>query len=303
MAPAAVSTSTVLFHLASFVFLISCTSLDDAECAVGNGGCDPLVLCINGPGGFRCGGCPSGYEGSGSTKCIPVNECAANNGGCDPRSVCTDIAGGRSCGPCPAGFSGTGSTGCLDINGPAVNGFCVVVLFSIRPAVQCPYLQSVSATMAVAILELFARTRSAASLVALALRVLLPTAHAVSMSTVCSILVLWFSSCVAECLVNNGSCNALTSCANTIGSRTCGPCPPGYAGTGASGCTSIDECLYANGGCDALTTCYDTSGSRLCGPCPAGYTGSGASGCTDINGTARLVSCKFSDPNLLCQSV
>ncbi len=75
----------------------------------------------------------------------------------------------------------------------------------------------------------------------------------------------------------------LTTCTNTVGSRTCGACPAGYTGTGATGCADINECATSNGGCDVLTTCTNTVGSRTCGACPAGYTGTGATGCVDIN--------------------
>lgn len=36
--------------------------------------------------------------------------------------------------------------------------------------------------------------------------------------------------------VDNGGCDLLTSCTNTPGSRTCGPCPEGFTGDGESGC-------------------------------------------------------------------
>jgi hypothetical protein len=89
---------------------------------------------------------------------------------------------------------------------------------------------------------------------------------------------------VNECATNNGGCDPLTSCTNTAGSRTCGACPSGYNGTGATGCTDINECATNNGGCDPLTTCTNTPpGSRTCGACPSGYNGTGATGCTDIN--------------------
>lgn len=42
---------------------------------------DPLVECINLPGSFRCGSCPSGYSGNGYY-CTDINECDYNNGGC-----------------------------------------------------------------------------------------------------------------------------------------------------------------------------------------------------------------------------
>ncbi len=83
------------------------------------------------------------------------------------------------------------------------------------------------------------------------------------------------------CRTDTG-CDTLTSCTNTPGTRTCGACPNGYTGTGATGCTDINECLTSNGGCDALTLCSNTAGGRTCGACPGGYSGSGAVGCTVV---------------------
>jgi CUB/sushi domain-containing protein len=45
---------------------------------------------------------------------------------------------------------------------------------------------------------------------------------------------------INECLVANGNCDALTTCTNVPGSRTCGPCPAGYAGTGDTACIRRD---------------------------------------------------------------
>jgi len=41
---------------------------------------------------------------------------------------------------------------------------------------------------------------------------------------------------IDECLTNNGGCDEHTTCTNTPGGRTCGPCPAGYGGTGETGC-------------------------------------------------------------------
>ncbi|XP_033761795.1 cubilin-like [Pecten maximus] len=72
---------------------------------------DPLVPCINVPGTFYCGQCPTGYSGNGFT-CADINECATNNGGCSlsPRVDCVNTRGSRSCGPCPSGYVGNGET-------------------------------------------------------------------------------------------------------------------------------------------------------------------------------------------------
>ena len=96
---------------------------------------------------------------------------------------------------------------------------------------------------------------------------------------------------IDECATGNGGCDALTTCTNTPGGFTCGACPSGYTGGGASGCIDIDECATGNGGCDALTTCTNTAGSFTCGACPSGYSGSGASGCIDIDECATGYGC------------
>jgi hypothetical protein len=41
---------------------------------------------------------------------------------------------------------------------------------------------------------------------------------------------------IDECAADNGGCDPLTTCTNTIGSRVCGACPAGYTGDGESGC-------------------------------------------------------------------
>ncbi len=90
---------------------------------------------------------------------------------------------------------------------------------------------------------------------------------------------------INECNVNNGGCDALTTCTNTPGSRTCGACPSGYTGNGTVGCTDIDECSANSDGCDTSPeACVNSAGSFGC-VCPAGYSGSGvgASGCGDVD--------------------
>ncbi|XP_022107899.1 cubilin-like isoform X2 [Acanthaster planci] len=70
---------------------------------------DPLVQCINVPGTYYCGTCPTGYTGNGH-QCNDVNECLTNNGGCSvsPLVQCTNTPGSRQCGPCPIGYIGDG---------------------------------------------------------------------------------------------------------------------------------------------------------------------------------------------------
>lgn len=88
---------------------------------------------------------------------------------------------------------------------------------------------------------------------------------------------------IDECTTDNGGCDPVTECTNTIETRICGACPIGYSGTGETACVDIDECATANGGCDALVTCSNTAGARTCGTCPTGYSGTGDAGCVDID--------------------
>ncbi|KAK3256860.1 hypothetical protein CYMTET_34031 [Cymbomonas tetramitiformis] len=99
------------------------TPLPPAPCLVHP--CFPGVQCENVPSeeslgsmGFRCLGCPSGYEGDG-VACLDIDECAALlNGGCDNATACTNLpdGAGRTCSACPAGFTGSGETACVDDN-------------------------------------------------------------------------------------------------------------------------------------------------------------------------------------------
>lgn len=61
---------------------VACT-VDVDECADSKPHCsmEPEVRCINLPGTYMCGWCPTGYTGNGHY-CSDVNECETNNGGC-----------------------------------------------------------------------------------------------------------------------------------------------------------------------------------------------------------------------------
>jgi hypothetical protein len=144
----------------------------------------------------------------------------------------------------------------------------------------------------------------------------------------------------SECVTNHGGCDPLTTCTDTDDGHTCGACPPGYTGDGASGCVDIDECQtddggcippatcqnapgtfscvcpagYSrvdegcvsndcatdNGGCDPLTTCTDTADGHTCGACPPGYTGDGASGCTRVCPCKHGGTCPSSGNDCIC---
>jgi hypothetical protein len=72
-------------------------------------------------------------------------------------------------------------------------------------------------------------------------------------------------------------------CTNTVGSFACSSCPPGFTGTGKTGCRDINECLVVAGtnrSCDVRAKCTNLPGSYLCGNCPAGFAGTGYTKCT-----------------------
>ncbi|XP_047482510.1 LOW QUALITY PROTEIN: cubilin-like [Penaeus chinensis] len=96
--------------------------VDVNECSSYHTRCSPLVTCVNYPGGFQCGPCPSGYTGDGF-QCQDIDECLVNNGGCSPYSICHNTVGGRRCGPCSSGFTGNGES-CVPAPRPCQQSAC-----------------------------------------------------------------------------------------------------------------------------------------------------------------------------------
>lgn len=78
-----------------------CEDVD--ECAIGNGGCDPLTLCTNTDGGRACGACPPGYGGDGELGCYPTIDCDVNP--CENGGTCSVVDGTQVC-DCPPGITG-----------------------------------------------------------------------------------------------------------------------------------------------------------------------------------------------------
>eukprot|EP00058_Branchiostoma_floridae_P020618 XP_002606108.1 hypothetical protein BRAFLDRAFT_88018 [Branchiostoma floridae] len=68
---------------------------DADECAVANGNCRALQVCVNSVGSFSCL-CNEGYMLNSTTlECDDINECASSNGGCE--QICTNSDGGYQC--------------------------------------------------------------------------------------------------------------------------------------------------------------------------------------------------------------
>jgi alpha-tubulin suppressor-like RCC1 family protein len=80
---------------------LTCDDID--ECAVENGGCDPLTQCTNQPGTRTCGACPQGYSGNGEVGCTPAVACNPNP--CQRGANCFEEGSSYVC-DCPSGTFG-----------------------------------------------------------------------------------------------------------------------------------------------------------------------------------------------------
>ncbi len=81
-------------------------------CAVGNGGCSPNALCVDGSPHPDCY-CNAGYTGDGLS-CTDINECDNGIGNCDANATCHNLQGSHKC-ICNLGYEGSGAS-CTDIN-------------------------------------------------------------------------------------------------------------------------------------------------------------------------------------------
>ena len=98
---------------------------------------------------------------------------------------------------------------------------------------------------------------------------------------------------INECSINNGGCDVLALCTNTIGSRTCGACPPGYrrelsllswivAHLNLLFCKLLRDCKRTESSCVIYRNACLTS--LCCCRC----SGNGYSGCVDVSSPVVL---------------
>lgn len=83
--------------------------VDVNECISIKKYCSVLVPCINTPGSYVCGNCPTGYSGNG-IHCNDIDECEIDNGKCAVGVNCINTPGSFECGNCPPGLQGNGHT-------------------------------------------------------------------------------------------------------------------------------------------------------------------------------------------------
>ncbi|KAJ7372480.1 hypothetical protein OS493_018987 [Desmophyllum pertusum] len=87
----------------------TCFTQEDCPC-LSNGTCFPGVSCLNvGVGQSRCGPCPKGYEGDG-TSCNDIDECTRANP-CYESDKCENRVPGYQCAACPDGYRGNAPSG------------------------------------------------------------------------------------------------------------------------------------------------------------------------------------------------
>uniref|UniRef100_A0A8D0GFF0 Cubilin n=1 Tax=Sphenodon punctatus TaxID=8508 RepID=A0A8D0GFF0_SPHPU len=117
-------------------------SADVDECSLPSRPCsqNPPVQCVNAPGSYFCGPCPTGWQGNGYS-CKDINECDRNNGDFStvPMVQCINTMGSFYCGPCPPGYEGDGRL-CSQVDICSVNnGGChILASCTSTPATPIP---------------------------------------------------------------------------------------------------------------------------------------------------------------------
>jgi hypothetical protein len=213
-----------------------CTDID--ECAIDNGGCDPVTNCTNLPSTYLCSQCPTrvditgavvpGYTGNGSVGCVDIDECQQFNGGCGTLTPCINTNGSHTCAPCPSGYTGDPYNGCEDIDeceiDPCMNNALCLNLVG-RFVCHCDFGFD---------------------------------------GDLCEISI-------DPCARGEDDCDINANCTHVgPGVHSC-QCRVGYSGSGKNGtCTNIDDCLSSP--CQYGATCLDGVDAYSCN-CTAGFEG------------------------------
>ncbi|XP_006823110.2 uncharacterized protein LOC100367144 [Saccoglossus kowalevskii] len=221
---------------------------DETSCPSSCTLCEPGTACFEGVASI----CGPGYFSLGYN----TGPCWADVNPCFGDVQCVNTGGSTfACGECPEGFTGDGLT-CIDIDECAANpGACFEECINLAPGYTCsgcPCGYSGYAPHGVGI------------------------EHILTQTQVCDD--------VDECLTGDNNCDPLSVCTNTIGSYTCGTCPPGYIGDGYIGCLSGNYCDLGTNNCHDDATCiYTGPGTYIC-ECNDGYAGDGVYCGYDIDG-------------------
>nr|XP_054757339.1 uncharacterized protein LOC129263455 [Lytechinus pictus] len=233
----------------------------------------------------ECTCCDSGFSSTeGKTECAPCQISEYSEGSCDLCKTClseTDCPCFSSTGPCtegvvcvntggdgtfrcldcPKGYTGTGDN-CVDINECVEANPCfnTSACMNFEPGFECGACP----------LGYEGDTPHGIGL-----------AYANANPQVCSD--------VNECEVDNGGCDPDVECINSVGSFSCGTCPPGYLGNTIVGCTPGDYCALNLDNCHDNATCTSTGAGTFTCECNDGYAGNGEFCGLDIDMDGRPV--------------
>jgi hypothetical protein len=216
------------------------------QCAIDNGGCDPLTWCFGGFDDHICGPCPTGYTGDGYIGCTDIDECVTGQHDCVGLSVCVNQPGSFIC-VCPPGYSQSNGS-CDDIDECQTdNGDCdpLTVCTNIpgsRTCGTCPSGYTGSGETGCTDIDECSTNNGGCTPPAVCENLpgsstcFCPPGYTGTPETGCVN--------TNECATNNGGCDPLTTCTDTPGGRSCGACPAGYYGTGETGCSASCPCEH-----------------------------------------------------------
>ncbi|XP_052242642.1 uncharacterized protein LOC127852727 [Dreissena polymorpha] len=90
----------------------TCDDID--ECEADNGGCDPLMKCVNTIGSYYCSFCASGYMGTNKSGCYLDNFCKSGANNCIREADCLYLGPALFRCVCKPGYAGPGNLCGLD---------------------------------------------------------------------------------------------------------------------------------------------------------------------------------------------